>query len=91
MKTLKDFGIDAKKLSVDSFLKEKQIIRMGLPPFRIEVLTSISGVIFEECYKNKHDEKIDGLRIHLINLNDLKKNKKAAGRTNDIDDLAHLK
>lgn len=88
---LKEFGIDASKLSDASFLKDRQVIRMGLPPFRIEVLTGISGVNFEDCYKNRLEETIDGVVIHLIHLKDLKKNKQAAGRLNDLNDLAHLK
>ena len=63
---------------------------MGLPPFRIKVLTTISGVTFENFYENKLVEKIDGIEINLMDLKNLKKNKQAAGRSNDFNDLAHL-
>jgi len=43
---LKDFGFQVPELSSDSFQKENQIIRIGVPPMRIEILTTISGVSF---------------------------------------------
>src|ERR1051325_2869651 len=45
----RDFGFGTAGVSVDLFLKEEQIVRMGVPPIRIEVLTSISGVDFADC------------------------------------------
>src|SRR5688500_7407995 len=48
--TLEEFGFQSPDLTEELFLKEKQIIRMGVPPLRIEIHTSISGVEFEESY-----------------------------------------
>lgn len=45
-----DFGFDVPELKADLFLKEKQIVRMGLPPQRIKIMTSVSGVFFEHCW-----------------------------------------
>ena len=53
---------------------------MGNPPLRIEILTSIDGVRFSECYKNKETVTIDNVEINFISLPDLKKNKKASAR-----------
>jgi len=50
---LKEFGFDQPDLSANLFLKEKQIIRMGVPPFRIELVTTISGVSFSECFAQR--------------------------------------
>src|SRR5215204_1917457 len=47
---LRDFGFDVPGLSVELFLKPDQIIRMGMPPVRIEITTTIAGVEFAECY-----------------------------------------
>jgi hypothetical protein len=47
---LKEFGFDVPELSVEMFLQEKQVIRMGVPPIKIDITTSISGVSFAECY-----------------------------------------
>lgn len=87
---LKDFGFNLPSLSTDVFLKEKQIIRMGLPPIRIEILTSISGVTFEDCYAARVVDQWDDIQVNLIDLAHLKRNKQAAGRHRDFDDLEHL-
>ena len=63
---------------------------MGVPPVRLEILTSIDGVEFEDCYSRHRTEEIDGLELEIINLEDLKVNKRASGRHQDLDDLDHL-
>lgn len=71
-------------------LKERQIIRMGVPPVRIEITTTISGVTFEECYAERVVDVLDGVRVNLIDLKHLKLNKKASGRHKDLNDLENL-
>lgn len=73
-----------------SLLKADQIIRMGIPPNRIELLTSIDGVDFHSCFAARIPCEIDGIIINLISLEDLKKNKKACGRLKDLADLENL-
>lgn len=68
----------------------EQVIRMGVPPVRIEIQTSISGVDFASCYANRIIDEIDGVRVSIIDLEHLKANKKAAGRHRDLDDLERL-
>jgi hypothetical protein len=87
---MKEFGFSDPSLSEEIFLKEYQVIRMGVPPLRIELFTTISGVEFNSCYANKIDEEIDGVRISFINLENLKQNKKASGRHIDLNDLEKL-
>ncbi len=87
---LSKFGFESAKLTVDLFLKQNQIIRMGIPPFRIELLTTISGVNFEECYAERITDVIDGVDVEIINLEHLKLNKNASGRYKDLDDLENL-
>ena len=87
---LVEFGFDVPELSPELFLKEDQIIRMGVPPFRLEILTTISGVQFAECYAERVVDSIDGVEINIINLEHLKINKKASGRYKDLNDLANL-
>ena len=87
---LKDFGFDLPELSPGLFLKPDSIVRMGVPPLRIELSTTISGVEFGECYKVRVTEVIDGIKVNIINLANLKKNKKASGRFRDLDDLERL-
>jgi len=87
---LKEFGFNVPDLSVGVFLKPNQIIRMGIPPVRIEILTTISGVNFEECYPERVVDELDGVQVNLISLRHLKINKKAFGRHKDLDDLENL-
>lgn len=87
---LKDFGFDTPQLSKELFLKKNSIIRMGIAPIRIEILTTISGVNFEECFKQKIVDEIDGIEVNIISLNQLKINKKSSGRHKDLDDFENL-
>jgi hypothetical protein len=87
---LKTFGFAQTELTEELLLKGDQVIRMGLPPFRIEVLTGVSGVTFESCYRRRIRDTIDGVKVNIIALPDLKRNKKASGRHKDLEDLEHL-
>lgn len=86
---LRAFGFDSENLETLCMTANK-VIRMGVPPIRIEVLTNIDGVEFELCYARKLSPEIDGVTVSMISLDDLKTNKRASARTNDLDDLAHL-
>ncbi len=87
---LKEFGFNTPQLSKDIFLKESNVIRMGIAPIRIKILTTISGVSFDECFKERVIDKIDGVEVNIISLNKLKINKKASGRYKDLDDYENL-
>ncbi len=82
--------MDGPQFSPELFLQENQIFRMGVPPMRIELLTTISGVSFERCYEERIIDTIDEVEVRIINLKHLKQNKKASGRYKDLDDLQHL-
>jgi len=87
---LKKFGFDDPGLKPEIFLQQDKIIRMGHPPMRIEILTSISGVEFDECLPKKEVDTLAGISVNIIGLKDLKQNKKASGRHKDLDDLENL-
>ncbi len=87
---LEEFGFGVTDLSTELFLKENQIIRMGVPPVKLEILTTISGVNFEECYAERIVDELDKVEVSLISLQHLKVNKKASGRHKDLNDLEHL-
>jgi len=84
------FGMDDPKLSASLFQEQGKIIRMGVPPMRIEILTEIDGVSFDECFAERLIVEIDGQFVKLISRNHLRKNKKASARYKDLDDLEHL-
>lgn len=87
---LREFGFATPNLSAELFLRAGNITRMGIPPMRIEVMTTISGVNFEDCFADRVTGIIDGVAVNLISLDHLKINKKASGRHKDLDDLENL-
>lgn len=87
---IREFGFNVEGLTSELFLQPNKIARMGVPPFRIEVLTTISGVSFEECYAEKTVDVLDGVEVNIISLKDLKLNKRASGRLKDLNDLENL-
>ncbi|MCZ2123039.1 MAG: hypothetical protein LC108_12315 [Anaerolineales bacterium] len=84
------FGFNDPNLRPEVFLEKPKILRMGFPPIRLEITTSIDGVDFDECYQSRIVDKIDGVEVNLIDLQNLKKNKKASGRAKDLDDIEKL-
>lgn len=87
---IKEFGFNVPELSPNLFLEKKKVIRMGEPPIRIEILTEISGVEFDECNENRIRARLDDIEVNIIDYDNLIKNKQAAGRAKDLNDLEHL-
>jgi hypothetical protein len=85
---LREFGFA--QAEPDIFLEPRKVVRMGVPPIRLEILTSISGVEFAECYARRLEAELDGIPVKLIQLDDLKRNKAASGRLQDRLDLERL-
>ena len=84
------FGFSSLGLTEDDFLKKDNIIQLGNPPNRIDILTDLSGVIFDECYPQKKNINIDGVAINFIDVESLIQNKKASGRHQDLADIENL-
>ena len=91
VKVLDDFGFSSFGITEADFTKPGNVIQMGYPPFRIDVLTTIDGVEFENCYQNKMIVQHDEITLNVIGMSDLKTNKQASGRLKDIEDLENLK
>lgn len=91
LKSVNEFGFSSYKLSIEDFTKPGNVIQLGYPPLRIDLLTEIEGVTFDECFKNKKLVIIDNLEVNFIGYNDLIKNKFKSGRPRDIDDINNLK
>jgi hypothetical protein len=84
------FGFGVPELSPDLFLERGKILRMGVPPLRLEILNEIDGVTFERCYSARNRVMMDRIKVNVISLEHLKVNKAASGRMKDLDDLEHL-
>lgn len=90
VRVLNSFGFASAGTSASTFLTPGRIVRMGVPPVRIELLNSISGVDFAPCYARRNVITLDGVPVPLITRADLLANKRAAGRPKDMDDLENL-
>ncbi|WP_052668886.1 nucleotidyltransferase [Nitriliruptor alkaliphilus] len=86
---LRAFGFDD-GVTADLFLAPDRIVRMGQPPLRLEVLTSVSGLDFTTARARAEVISIDGVDVPVVSLADLRTNKAAAGRPKDLADLAEL-
>ena len=87
MDALDAFGFAPLGLTPADFLVADQVIQLGLPPNRIDLHTSLSGVDFADCYPTRVQVDIDGVPVDFIDLENLKRNKRAAARSQDIADL----
>lgn len=87
---LTEFGFTELAGFEDTFLQAGRIIQFGLPPSRIDILTEISGVSFEEAWESRDTGELEGLSVSLINRECLVRNEAAAGRSKDIADIEAL-
>mgnify|MGYP000095968284 CR=1 FL=1 len=90
LKAVNEFGFSSYGLQISDFTKPGNVIQLGYPPLRIDLLTEIDGVTFEKCYMNRKVVSIDDLEVNFIGYQDLLKNKKESGRPRDIDDIENL-
>jgi predicted nucleotidyltransferase len=91
IQVLRAFGFESLGLDADDFLEEDTVIQLGYPPNRIDLIMGASGVNFEACYRDKIEVEIEGIKVNFIDLENLKKNKKASGRLQDLADIENLK
>lgn len=87
---LTDFGFSSLALSLQDFLEEDNIIQLGFPPNRIDILTSVDGIEFENSTPQSSVIEVDGVNIHLIGIHNLIENKTASGRLQDLADVEKL-
>lgn len=90
LKAVNEFGFSSFNLTIEDLMKEGNVIQLGYPPLRIDLLNQIDGVAFIECYANKKVIEIDKLEINFISYADLLKNKRASNRPQDAADLDNL-
>ena len=90
MQALHQFGFGALDISTEDLIEKDQVIQLGYPPNRIDLLTSLEGVSFDGCYGARVTVRIEDVEIAFIDIGNLKKNKAATGRAQDLADLEHL-
>lgn len=87
---LREFGFGEAGLSARDFLEPEQVIQLGRAPNRIDLLTSITGVSFEEAWANRVPAELDGIPVSFIGRELLIRNKRATERVQDQADLEAL-
>ncbi|MBS4036022.1 MAG: hypothetical protein KGZ85_16280 [Ignavibacterium sp.] len=90
VKAINDFGFKSSNIKVADLKESGTVVQLGLPPNRIDLITDVDGVDFDDCYNNKFEIISNGLKMNFIGLEHLKKNKKASGRYQDLADLENL-
>lgn len=90
VQAIERFGFGDLNLSSDDFLEADLVIQLGVPPNRIDLLTFLSGVNFQETWATREQAEIGGLKVPIISKELLKRNKAATGRTQDLADLEQL-
>jgi predicted nucleotidyltransferase len=88
---LVSFGLPSNAITLDSFLSpEFDVFSIGKPPFAIEIMTAVKGLDYKQTYDASTLEKIDGIEIRVVHLNQLRQAKAASGRHKDLNDLENL-
>jgi hypothetical protein len=90
MKSLDEFGFDAVGLTIEDFQNPDKVVQLGEPPVRIDIITSISGVSWEEAQSGCVQGKYGDVPIKFIGKNEFIKNKRSVGRKKDLSDLEAL-
>ena len=89
---LASFGapIDDLGISLDDFVRPDVVAQLGLPPYRIDILTSISGVGFDAAWEDRVEGNVAGVDVPVLGRASFRKNKRASGRPKDLADLQAL-
>ena len=90
IQALQQFGFGSLGLTSEDFLAPDQVIQLGYPPNRIDLITTPDGVDFATCFAAKLEVMLDGITVNFIDLENLRTNKKASGRLQDLADLENL-
>ena len=87
---LDSFGAPKRGVEPRDFTTPDIVFQIGVAPRRIDLLTSITGILFDDAWSERHSVVVDGLAVNVLSRRHLIINKKAAGRPKDIADVAWL-
>lgn len=92
VKALDDFGFASLGIAAQDFMEPQAMIQLGYPPARIDLLTAIDGVTFADAFEHRVVfDAGNGLRLPVISVDDLIRNKLATGRSKDLADVEALR
>jgi hypothetical protein len=90
LKALSDFGAPLSDLTADDLSRKETIFQIGLPPFRIDIISAIDGVEFEEAWPDRLETSFGGVPTNVISRHHLIMNKRTSGRLQDLADVQQL-
>ncbi len=90
LRTLAQFGFGGLGLTEEDFTTPDQVIQLGYPPWRIDLLTGITSVSFDEAWAGRSEGNLDGLRVSFLGRAEFIRNKRAVGRPQDLADASRL-
>ncbi len=91
IRALDAFGFAALGVSAEDFMAPQAMVQLGYPPVRIDLLTSLDGVTFDDCFAHRLDVTTGGTLLPVISIDDLICNKLATGRAKDRVDVESLR
>ena len=90
MSALKDFGFESVGLTLADFEKPDNVIQLGVPPVRVDIVTSLTGISWESAFKNRVQGKYGDVQVHYIGREEFILNKRSIGRKKDLADIEAL-
>ena len=90
IKALEDFGFASPSLTSQDLATPGRVVQIGYPPLRIDLITAIDGVVFEEAWSRRVRSTYGQQNVHFISKEDIIANKRASGRKQDLLDLEDL-
>ncbi|MBW1696632.1 MAG: nucleotidyltransferase [Deltaproteobacteria bacterium] len=90
VRALRRFGAPLHNLAKEDLQKDGTIFQIGVAPRRIDLITAVSGLQFEEVYRRSLSVNIEGIEVHIPSIDDMILNKRASGRTKDLADAEAL-
>lgn len=89
-RALATFGAPLASVTREDFATEGNFYQMGRPPVRVDVLTSVDGLRFADCWERRTESSFDGVSAYFVSREDLIVNKRATGRMQDLADVERL-
>lgn len=90
MAALDEFGFGSVGLKIQDFESPDKVIQLGVPPVRVDIITSITGVSWEEAFSDRVEGKYGDIPVHYIGREQFISNKRALGRKKDLADIEAL-
>ena len=90
VQALNAFGFDGPQITLETFTNPSLVFSMGVEPLMLQLMTTISGLSFDECYAAREQSLVDGVLVNHLNRQHLLQNKAASGRPQDLADIAAL-